>query len=236
MTHHARACRNFSGAFTLAEVLITLGIIGIVATLTLPDLIQNHRNHVVETRLKQFYSTINQAIALAEIDYGARENWFSRDDVDTDKNGNPIKGRNKNEKWMNKYLAPYMKNVKVESSDEEPYAKMYLSNGSVFYFSAVNYSDFALYTGDPVKCNKRKNVVAACRFYFSYGPLSSMMRGRNVEPYNYGWDGTKESLERYCINNETGPSGGEGGAVYCTQLIQYNGWKIPENYPYKVSY
>ena len=31
-------------AFTLAEVLITLGIIGVVAAMTLPTLIQNHQN------------------------------------------------------------------------------------------------------------------------------------------------------------------------------------------------
>ena len=56
--------KNIKNAFTLAEVLITLGIIGIVVALTLPTLIQNHRNQVVETRLKKFYSTINQAITL----------------------------------------------------------------------------------------------------------------------------------------------------------------------------
>lgn len=44
--------RKFDG-FTLAEVLITLGIIGVVAALTLPALVQNYRNQVVETRLKR---------------------------------------------------------------------------------------------------------------------------------------------------------------------------------------
>lgn len=41
-------------AFTLAEVLITLGIIGVVAALTLPNLIADYRASVVETRLKNF--------------------------------------------------------------------------------------------------------------------------------------------------------------------------------------
>ena len=35
---------NNQKGFTLAEVLITLGIIGVVAALTLPALIQNHKN------------------------------------------------------------------------------------------------------------------------------------------------------------------------------------------------
>ena len=41
-------------AFTLAEVLITLGIIGVVSALTLPVLVQKYRNNVVETKLKKF--------------------------------------------------------------------------------------------------------------------------------------------------------------------------------------
>ena len=39
-------------AFTLAEVLITLGVIGVVAALTLPTLIQNYEKHVITNRLK----------------------------------------------------------------------------------------------------------------------------------------------------------------------------------------
>ena len=50
------------GAFTLAEVLITLGIIGVVAALTLPSLIQNHHEQVLENKLKKMYSTISQGI------------------------------------------------------------------------------------------------------------------------------------------------------------------------------
>ena len=45
-------------AFTLAEVLITLGIIGIVAALTLPVLIQVNKNKEVETKLKKIYSVL----------------------------------------------------------------------------------------------------------------------------------------------------------------------------------
>ena len=62
----SRGCYNY--AFTLAEVLITLGIIGIVAAMTLPALIQKNNNQVVEARLKKFYSVMNQAIIQAEAD------------------------------------------------------------------------------------------------------------------------------------------------------------------------
>ncbi len=48
-------------AFTLAEVLITLGIIGMVAAMTMPVIIQNVRAKVLQTQLKKAYSVISQA-------------------------------------------------------------------------------------------------------------------------------------------------------------------------------
>lgn len=48
---------NFKKGFTLAEVLITLGIIGVVASLTLPPLIQKHQKQVWVNQLKKSVST-----------------------------------------------------------------------------------------------------------------------------------------------------------------------------------
>ena len=59
-----------SAAFTLAEVLITLGIIGVVAAMTMPVLIGNYRKNVVENQLKTVYSLISNAVRMAEIDNG----------------------------------------------------------------------------------------------------------------------------------------------------------------------
>ena len=58
------------GAFTLAEVLITLGIIGVVAALTLPSLIQKYQDQVLENQLKKMYSTISQGVQKAMADDG----------------------------------------------------------------------------------------------------------------------------------------------------------------------
>lgn len=49
-------------AFTLAEVLITLGIIGIVAALTLPTLIQRQQFMIVQSQLKKAMSVHSQAM------------------------------------------------------------------------------------------------------------------------------------------------------------------------------
>lgn len=51
---------NHQKAFTLAEVLITLGIIGVVCALTLPALISNHRKEVLKQQYKKTYSELQQ--------------------------------------------------------------------------------------------------------------------------------------------------------------------------------
>ena len=57
-------------AFMLAEVLITLGIIGIIAAMTLPSLINNYKSKELETGFKKNYSAINQAINMYTADTG----------------------------------------------------------------------------------------------------------------------------------------------------------------------
>ncbi len=53
-------------AFTLAEVLITIGIIGVVAAMTLPALIADYKDKELETRTKKAFSIINQAAVRAQ--------------------------------------------------------------------------------------------------------------------------------------------------------------------------
>jgi len=57
--------------FTLAEVLVTLGIIGVVAALTIPTLVQNHKKHVYVNQLKKTYSAVSQGLAKALVDNNA---------------------------------------------------------------------------------------------------------------------------------------------------------------------
>jgi prepilin-type N-terminal cleavage/methylation domain-containing protein len=56
-------------AFTLAEVLITLAIIGIVAALTIPTLVNNYQKTQYVTQLKKAYTSVNQALMKLTSDY-----------------------------------------------------------------------------------------------------------------------------------------------------------------------
>ena len=62
--------RQKSTAFTLAEVLITLGIVGIVAALTLPNVIANFKRKQLEIQFKKIDSTIEQALLKTRAELG----------------------------------------------------------------------------------------------------------------------------------------------------------------------
>ena len=55
--------------FTLAEVLITLGIIGVVAAMTIPTLIQNTNSVKFASQFKKSISTLSQAALMAQAQY-----------------------------------------------------------------------------------------------------------------------------------------------------------------------
>ena len=63
---------NKKAAYTLAEVLITLGIIGVVAAITLSTVINNIQGRQLQTALKKSYSTINQALDMYYVENGER--------------------------------------------------------------------------------------------------------------------------------------------------------------------
>lgn len=62
-------------AFTLAEVLITLGIIGVVAAMTIPTLMNNTNNQEIVSRVKKVYSSFTQAFSQAELNDGPVDGW-----------------------------------------------------------------------------------------------------------------------------------------------------------------
>ena len=60
-------------AFTLAEVLITLGIIGVVSALTLPSVVAKFQQKSFSTAFKKEYSILNNAINMVVFEQEAKE-------------------------------------------------------------------------------------------------------------------------------------------------------------------
>ena len=63
--------RHWCRAFTLAEVLVTLGIIGVVSAMTVPTLMQNYQRQSYVTQLHKVYNELSQALLRYQTDKNA---------------------------------------------------------------------------------------------------------------------------------------------------------------------
>ena len=64
-------------AFTLAETLIVMGIIGVVAALTIPNLNSSTADKEKVAKLQKIYSNLNDAVGRATAVYGPMEGWWT---------------------------------------------------------------------------------------------------------------------------------------------------------------
>ena len=93
--------KSRKGAFTLAEVLITLGIIGAVAVLTIVPLVKNYQEKVLVNRLKETYSMLSRAHQMAVVANGDPESW-------------DLGGNDRRDNWIKlyNYYKPFLKITK----------------------------------------------------------------------------------------------------------------------------
>lgn len=148
-------------AFTLAEVLITLGIIGVVAALTMPSLVANYQKKLYITQLKKEYNVLENGIRLLLTEEGVDEiknsslyiadnDEFGHIDASAFKNAFKLSDMPDNSKF-NKWLSP--SNTKG----------MFFNDGScvaVGYFDAYKASAIFLDTN----CDKGPNSTGYDRF------------------------------------------------------------------------
>lgn len=66
-------------AFTMAEVLITVGVLGVVIAMTLPSLVAKHRHKVLETEFKKYYSILSQTASAAGYEYNNCNGVYQED-------------------------------------------------------------------------------------------------------------------------------------------------------------
>ena len=225
-------------AFTLAEVLITLGIIGIVAAMTLPSLIGNYQKKQTAMQLKKVYSLMQQALQRAEVDYEAFEYWdFTLSGSD----------------FSDRYIKPYYKIItdydKTDFPDEyhttcnqggncdgygtfSTTSKIILTDGTLL---AINHSStraeqathFMTIITD-LNGFKKPNKYGRDIFMFSIQPE------RGVMPYGVGnlaGEEQTDKYDRYYLLNG-GLRGCNKDGIFCAALIMMDGWEIKDDYPW----
>ncbi len=219
-------------AFTLAEVLITLGIIGIVAAMTIPTLISNYKTKEASVKVKKFYSMMNQAIQLSEVENGSALYWdytgvqYTEDgEIDEDKQ------RAEADKFYAKYLAKYLKTVTVEHDpDTERYMRAVLADGSMFSMNNgdcfdMNYDING--TGGPNEDGRDRFSFLLCGKHFndkyhSFTPNKAFgaYSATTIKDFS-----TRDNARQACIDD----------GKFCTVLLEiYDNWEFKEDYPHKL--
>ena len=193
-------------AYTLAEILIVLGIIGVVSAITLPIIIQNYKKQVYSSRLKKFYSSMNQAILMYNTENGVEsKDWNVPKSPNTNSTAAKI--------FWNTYFAKYFKNV---LKTEVGYVNRY---DFYVYFNDGTYLD--IHGGDGVDVTYWLDKRNRFTFYFSphvgkFVPFIWNLDAKKLNDRNY--------VKNQCKNN----------SAYCTQLLYLDNWEFKKDYPHKL--
>lgn len=154
-------------AFTLAEVLITLAIIGIVAVLTVPSLIQRYQEKATVTKLKKAYSLLNQAYQMAVIDHGTYDQW-GMINAEYDEEGNMTNQDEFKNSYANiwKILAPYLKVVASCDFTKDKCRDMFLDSYKIYRLDgtlkATSGGDTGLLLADGILLTGGSTSSASC--------------------------------------------------------------------------
>lgn len=154
--------KNRKAAFTLAEVLITLGIIGVVAAMTLPTLIQSYQKQVWATSAKKSYAVISNMLQKMMADEGASsitdttlftDGLCSTSSSCEDAYGNPSVLKNTIPKYLKvvkicKGSECNMKYNNAEIVDSKFKPSSYKYNISGFFSNVSGNSIYGFYTND----------------------------------------------------------------------------------------
>jgi len=239
-------------AFTLAEVLITLGIIGVVAALTIPTLVQEKAKQETVAGYKKAYSTLVQAVKLSEVDNGSIDSWTFPDTM-SDNNQGLL--------FAQTYLVPYLRITKKCELTTGCFANMktlygtsiapinvqyVLSDGSAIFIMNDGYSFAPANVGRielffDINGSKNPNIIGKDIFVFDIVPQAAAIYNAGngdllwnikiggVYPDGYGTNISGSSYTyRGCGSDVTGSTAGRS----CGMKIVQDGYQIKSDYPW----
>ena len=174
--------REKESAFTLAEVLITLGIIGVVAAMTMPALINQTNKKELHVAFQKTYSELNQAAKLYQIQNGTT---FSEDFNST---SNPVTDA-ETKFILDDFIKLFNGGIKYSSSNwtnqgDIPSYDIYSLNnktkGDGTVCNATGY--YTNNTGKIYSFNDRSNIIN------ENGPIICVDTNGKKRPNRYGYD------------------------------------------------
>ena len=232
----------------MAEVLITLGIIGVVAALTLPTLIQQHQKQVYAVGAKKGYNIIYNMVNKMQADEGASSyattslfsdgvcshvGTFDGDGNFTNENG--CEEQYGNPSVIEQIIPKYLKVVKVCKANDcniKYNVSTYLRNKKL---GNVNSEKSTLAT------SHYSNYSTIHGFYTSDGMIIYVYPNEDTLSFAYDINGEKGPnvkgrdlfYTQFCLNGKIQPiyfsNGCSGGYNYSDEPLGYlmqNGWKM----------
>lgn len=226
-------------AFTLAEVLITLEIIGVVAAMTIPNLLSKmDRDRKIAT-VRKAQSILNQAIKLSTIDNEDYEAWDTT-----------LPPR----EYLDKYYTQYMKVIaycdtysKCNYKSAAPWSRYNRSNS---YTGFNAYSRIPIFTLDGILYSISQsgggndqddtdsvydmNYIGSNGVFIDVnGPnkpnrfgndVFMLVRNKDGSVMPLGYDLPDSKINQDCSKN--------GKCLYCAEKLRRNGWKSSNDYPW----
>ena len=205
--------KNHESAFSLAEILITLGVIGIVTILTLPTIIDNYKKSIIETSVKKFYTTMNQAIILSERENGDRHEWTR------------INKTLDNEPFWDKYFDKYVTTERMKTLDGKNTIFIFPDGSGVrFNASDVYFCIKAKYLNNYANYEKS----AQCMIFGFYpnwtspggACVVSNYKDKGIEPYIQAYVNCNRINEIKYLCEEK---------KYYAKALQINNWKFSKD-------
>ncbi len=212
--------------FTLSEVLITLGIIGIVAVLTIPAVMKNYRNSLYVAQLKKVYAQISDA-AQAEMNDEHCSNFYETKAAQPSKCSNPNQGVCESGAgyFLNTYFKPIKRNCKTGTNKclADKYTNIDGTDAKSFY------GEYCIQTTNGaticVEYNPANHVPSVA--VDVNGPSEPNMTGRDVFVMNMTEKGVPAdwgSAEK--CNVDTGSTHISKYATGCLKRIKEDGWQM----------
>lgn len=219
-------------AFTLAEVLITLGIVGVVASLTLPNLIANYKRQEMIGRLKKTYTVLSQAFVMSENENGIFADWnastgtqyfdiywkkYIKGISECTTRGCGYESLTKGGEYVWRNLNGTVRQTGVYPSRSRHSAL--LADGTFVMFivrTETVEQAYVNYILVDINGHKKPNTLGKDVFWLE-------VTERGVVPF--GLEYSDEYIKSNCSKTEQGER--------CAAWLYRNGWNVPDDYPLK---
>lgn len=221
--------------FTLSETLITLGIIGVIAAMTIPNLIAKNEQRKTVTKLQRAISVMNQAYKQSVEDNGE----ISIEEF------NSLGG----EEYVKKYWQPYLKATYCANFQACGYKTWgftlpngnsagwyYMSSGRPAFYTMDGFLYIIIFSYSAAATSKievGQHIFVDLnggekpnKFGHDVFMLTRLTDGEGVQPMGYRM--TDEDVNKGCSYKIP-----DADFITCAEKIRRAGWQIDKSYPWK---